>query len=102
MWPGPYGDGGSRKYLVSSLDQSLRRMGLDYVDLFYHHRPDSETPIEESMAALSDIHRSGKALYVGISNYGPEDTIHAVRLLRDAGTPCLIHQHSYSMLNRAP
>lgn len=102
MWPGPYGDGGSRKYLISSLDQSLTRTGLDYVDLFYHHCPDNETPLEESMAALSDIHRSGKALYVGISNYSPEKTKEAVALLRAAGTPCLIHQHSYSMLNRAP
>ena len=100
MWEGPYGDWGSRKYLVSSLDQSLKRMGLDYVDIFYHHRPDPETPLEETMQTLDHIVRSGKALYVGISNYNAEDTRHAVRLLRDLGTPCLIHQHSYSMLNR--
>lgn len=100
MWPGPYGDWGSRKYLIASLDQSLRRMGLDYVDIFYHHRPDPETPIDETMQALDHIVRSGKALYVGISNYGPEETLHATRILRDLGTPCLIHQHSYSMLNR--
>ncbi len=100
MWPGPYGDFGSRKYLISSLDQSLKRMGLDYVDIFYHHRPDAHTPIEESMGALDAIVRSGKALYVGISNYGPEETLQAVRVLRDLGTPCLIHQHAYSMLNR--
>ncbi len=100
MWDGPYGDWGSRKYLISSLDQSLKRMNLDYVDIFYHHRPDPETPIEETMQTLDHIVRQGKALYVGISNYGPEDTLHAVRILRDLGTPCLIHQHSYSMLNR--
>ena len=100
MWDGPYGNWGSRKYLISSLDQSLRRMGLDYVDIFYHHRPDPDTPLEETMQALDHIVRSGKALYVGISNYNAEDTRHAVRLLRDLGTPCLIHQHSYSMLNR--
>lgn len=100
MWPGPYGDMGSRKYLISSLDQSLKRMGLDYVDIFYHHRPDKETPLEETMGALDSIVRSGKALYVGISNYGPEDTKKAIDILNDLGTPLLIHQPSYSMLNR--
>jgi len=101
MWPGPYGDvGGSRKYLVSSLDQSLRRMGLDYVDIFYHHRPDPATPLEESMAALDHIVRSGRALYVGISSYSAQETARAADLLRDLGTPLLIHQPSYSMLNR--
>jgi len=100
MWPGPYGDWGSRKYLVTSLDQSLRRMGLDYVDIFYHHRPDPETPIEETMGALDHIVRSGKALYAGLSNYKPEQTRRAVALLRELGTPCLIHQASYSMFNR--
>ena len=100
MWPGPYGDFGSRKYLLASLDQSLKRMGLDYVDIFYHHRPDEETPLEESMAALDYAVRSGRALYVGISSYTPERTREAARILRDMGTPCLIHQPSYSMLNR--
>jgi L-glyceraldehyde 3-phosphate reductase len=100
MWPGPYGDLGSRKYLVTSLDQSLRRMGLDYVDIFYHHHPDPETPIEETMGALDHIVRSGKALYAGLSNYKPEQTRRAVALLREFGTPCLIHQASYSMFNR--
>jgi L-glyceraldehyde 3-phosphate reductase len=101
MWPGPYGQiGGSRKYLVSSLDQSLQRMGLDYVDIFYHHRPDPETPLEETMGALDAIVRSGKALYVGISSYGPELTRRAAEILRELGTPLLIHQPSYSMLNR--
>ena len=100
MWPGPYGDFGSRKYLLASLDQSLKRMGLDYVDIFYHHRPDEETPLEESMAALDHAVRSGRALYVGISSYSPERTREAARMLRDMGTPCLIHQPSYSMLNR--
>lgn len=100
MWPGPYGDMGSRKYLISSLDQSLKRMGLDYVDIFYHHRPDKETPLEETMGALDSIVRSGKALYVGISNYGPEDTKKAIDILNDLGTPLLIHQPKYSMLNR--
>ncbi len=100
MWPGPYGDWGSRKYLVASLDQSLSRMGLDYVDIFYHHRPDPETPLEESMGALDYIVRSGRALYVGISSYKPEQTREAARLLREMGTPCLIHQPSYSMFNR--
>jgi L-glyceraldehyde 3-phosphate reductase len=101
MWPGPYGQvGGSRKYLVASLDQSLRRMGLDYVDIFYHHRPDPETPLEETMGALDAIVRSGKALYVGISSYSAEDTSRAAAILADLGTPLLIHQPSYSMLNR--
>jgi L-glyceraldehyde 3-phosphate reductase len=100
MWPGPYGDWGSRKYLVSSLDQSLKRLGLDYVDIFYHHRPDPETPLEETMAALDHIVRSGKALYVGISNYNAEDTAKAIRILKDLGTPLLIHQPRYSMFDR--
>ena len=100
MWAGPYGDHGSRKYLISSLDQSLKRMHLDYVDLFYHHRPDPDTPIEETMGALDQIVRSGKALYVGVSNYGPEQTEAAVRELKRLGTPCLIHQPRYSMLDR--
>lgn len=102
MWEGPYGDWGSRKYLMASLDQSLKRMGLDYVDIFYHHRPDPQTPLEETMGALSDIVRQGKALYVGISNYDAEQTRKAVRMLRANGTPCLIHQMKYSMFNRAP
>ena len=100
MWPGPYGDFGSRKYLVASLDQSLKRMGLDYVDIFYHHRPDPETPLEETMSALDFIVRSGRALYVGISSYGPEQTQKASEILKSLGTPCLIHQPSYSMFNR--
>lgn len=100
MWEGPYGNWGSRKYLVASLDQSLRRMHLDYVDLFYHHRPDPDTPIEETMAALDWIVRSGKALYVGISNYGPEQARAAIAELKRLGTPCLIHQPRYSMLDR--
>ena len=100
MWEGPYGDWGSRKYLVSSLDQSLKRMGLDYVDIFYHHRPDPETPLEETMRALDFIVRSGRALYVGISNYKPAEAEQAIRILRELGTPCLIHQPSYSMFNR--
>jgi len=100
MWPGPYGDFGSRKYLVSSLDQSLSRMGLEYVDIFYHHRPDPETPLEETMAALDHVVRRGKALYVGISNYDHERTQRAAAILRELGTPCLIHQPSYSILNR--
>lgn len=100
MWPGPYGEWGSRKYLVSSCDQSLKRMGLDYVDIFYSHRPDPETPLEETMSALDYIVRSGRALYVGISNYNPEQTRRAAEILRQLGTPCLIHQPSYSMLNR--
>jgi len=100
MWPGPYGNWGSRKYLVASLDQSLKRMDLDYVDIFYHHRPDPKTPIEESMGALDYIVRSGRALYAGISSYGPEETQKAVEILRALGTPCLIHQPSYNMFNR--
>ncbi|MGI4895849.1 MAG: L-glyceraldehyde 3-phosphate reductase [Janthinobacterium lividum] len=100
MWPGPYGDHGSRKYLTASLNQSLERMNLDYVDIFYHHRPDPETPLEETMGALDAIVRSGKALYVGISSYGPERTVQASRILRELGTPLLIHQPSYSMFNR--
>ncbi|QDO86986.1 L-glyceraldehyde 3-phosphate reductase [Ornithinimicrobium ciconiae] len=101
MWPGPYGQiGGSRKYLIASLDQSLRRMGLDYVDIYYHHRPDLSTPLEETMGALDAIVRSGKALYVGISSYSAAATREAAGLLADLGTPLLIHQPSYSMLNR--
>ncbi|WML25177.1 L-glyceraldehyde 3-phosphate reductase [Neobacillus sp. OS1-33] len=100
MWPGPYGDWGSRKYLVSSLDQSLKRMGLDYVDIFYSHRPDPNTPIEETMAALDSIVRQGKALYVGISNYSAEQTAEAIKILKQLGTPLLIHQPKYSMFNR--
>lgn len=100
MWAGPYGDWGSRKYLVASLDQSLKRMGLEYVDIFYHHRPDPETPLEETMQALDFIVRSGKALYAGISNYPHELAEKAARMLRELGTPCLIHQPSYSMFNR--
>jgi len=100
MWPGPYGEWGSRKYLVASLDASLKRMGLDYVDVFYHHRPDPDTPIEETMAALADIVHQGKALYAGISNYNAEQSARAISVLRDLNVPCLIHQASYSMLNR--
>jgi len=100
MWPGPYGDCGSRKYLTASLDQSLKRMGLDYVDIFYSHRPDPDTPIEETMAALDHAVHQGKALYAGISSYSPAQTAEAVRALKELGTPCLIHQASYSMLNR--
>src|SRR5689334_10661493 len=100
MWPGPYGNWGSRKYLLSSLDQSLRRMGLDYVDIFYSHRPDPDTPLEETMGALDHAVRQGKALYAGISNYNPEQTRNAVAILRSLGTPLLIHQPSYSMFNR--
>ena len=100
MWPGPYGDLGSRKYLIASLDQSLRRMGLDYVDIFYHHRPDPDTPVEESMSALDQIVRQGKALYVGISSYSAEDTLKASKILKELGTPCLIHQPRYSMMDR--
>lgn len=102
MWDGPYGDWGSRKYLVASLDQSLRRMGLEYVDIFYHHRPDPETPLEETMGALDSLVRQGKALYVGISNYPAELAQRAIHILRDMGTPCLIHQPRYSMFERAP
>ena len=100
MWPGPYGEWGSRKYLLASLDQSLKRMGLDYVDIFYSHRPDPDTPLEETMGALDAAVRQGKALYVGISNYNPEQTREAARILRELGTPCLIHQPNYSMLDR--
>jgi L-glyceraldehyde 3-phosphate reductase len=100
MWPGPYGDLGSRKYLLASLDQSLRRMGLDYVDVFYHHRNDPDTPLEETMGALDQAVRSGKALYAGISSYSPQRTAEAARILRELGTPLFIHQPSYSLLNR--
>jgi L-glyceraldehyde 3-phosphate reductase len=100
MWPGPYGDLGSRKYILASLDQSLDRLGLDYVDIFYHHRPDPETPLEESMGALATAVHSGKALYAGISSYSPSRTIEAARILGDMGVPLLIHQPSYSMFNR--
>ncbi len=101
MWPGPYGDHGSRKYLMASIDQSLKRTGLEYFDIFYHHRPDPETPIEETMGALYDIVKSGKALYAGISNYNAEQTREAVRVLKDMGMHMLIHQPNYSMLNRS-
>ena len=100
MWDGPYGDWGSKKYLVASLDQSLQRMGLDYVDIFYHHRPDPDTPLEETMTALDLIVRQGKALYVGISSYQPEEAVRAINMLKELGTPCLIHQPRYSMLDR--
>jgi L-glyceraldehyde 3-phosphate reductase len=100
MWPGPYGEFGSRKYLLASLDQSLKRMGLEYVDIFYSHRPDFETPLEETMSALDSAVRQGKALYVGISSYSPEYTREAARILHELGTPCLIHQPSYSMFDR--
>jgi len=100
MWEGPYGDFGSKKYLVSSLDQSLKRMGLDYVDIFYHHRPDFETPLEETMEALHLIVQQGKALYVGISNYGPKEAEKAIEMLKELRTPCLIHQARYSMFDR--
>jgi L-glyceraldehyde 3-phosphate reductase len=100
MWPGPYGNWGSRKYLLASLDQSLKRMGLEYVDIFYSHRPDPETPVEETMAALDQAVRSGKALYAGISSYNPAETAAAVKILRQLGTPCLIHQPRYSMFDR--
>lgn len=100
MWPGPYGEWGSRKYLIASCDQSLKRMGLDYVDIFYSHRFDPNTPLEETMQALDQIVRSGKALYVGLSSYNSKRTREAVSILNDLGTPCLIHQPSYSMLNR--
>ena len=102
MWDGPYGDWGSRKYLISSLDQSLKRTGLEYVDIFYHHRPDPETPLEETMAALDHLVRQGKALYAAISNYPAELAQRAIAILRDLGTPCLIHQPKYSMFERAP
>lgn len=100
MWPGPYGEWGSRKYLLASLDQSLKRMGLEYVDIFYSHRPDPDTPLEETMGALASAIRQGKALYAGISNYSPKSTRAAARILRELGTPCLIHQPRYSMLDR--
>ena len=102
MWPGPYGDWGSRKYLMASLHQSLKRMSLDYVDIFYHHRPDPNTPLEETMAALRDIVHQGKACYVGLSNYPPDLAQKAAAILRAMGTPCLIHQPKYSMLVRTP
>lgn len=100
MWPGPYGDLGSKKYLVASLDQSLKRMGLDYVDIFYHHRPDPHTPLEETMGTLDLMVRQGKCLYAGISSYQPEQAAQAFRILKDLGTPCLIHQPKYSMFER--
>ena len=100
MWPGPYGDWGSKKYLIASLDQSLKRMGLEYVDIFYHHRPDPDTPLEETMSALDLIVRQGKALYVGLSNYRPEETRAAAQILKQLGTPAVIHQPNYSMMNR--
>lgn len=102
MWEGPYGDWGSRKYLISSLDQSLKRMGVEYVDIFYHHRPDPETPLEETMTALDHLVRQGKALYVGLSNYPAALAAEAITLLKALGTPCLIHQPKYSMFERAP
>jgi L-glyceraldehyde 3-phosphate reductase len=102
MWEGPYGDWGSRKYLLASLDQSLKRMGLDYVDIFYHHRPDPNTPLEETMGALDSAVRQGKARYVGISSYPPEHTAHAAAILSQLGTPLLIHQPAYSLFNRWP
>ena len=100
MWSGPYGNFGSRKYLIASLDQSLQRMGLDYVDIFYHHRPDPDTPLAETMGALDHIVRQGKALYVGLSNYRPQQTREAARILRELGTPCLIHQPNYNLFDR--
>lgn len=100
MWPGPYGDWGSRKYIIASLDQSLKRLGLDYVDIFYSHRPDPNTPMEETMMALDHVVRQGKALYIGISNYDAEQTKQAIKILKELGTPLLIHQPSYSMFNR--
>ncbi|HBT52363.1 MAG TPA: L-glyceraldehyde 3-phosphate reductase, partial [Erwinia persicina] len=102
MWEGPYGDWGSRKYLISSLDQSLQRMGVEYVDIFYHHRPDAETPLEETMTALDHLVRQGKALYIGLSNYPADLAAQAIALLKELGTPCLIHQPKYSMFERAP
>ncbi|MBB6461940.1 aldo/keto reductase [Flammeovirga kamogawensis] len=100
MWPGPYGNWGSKKYLIASLDQSLKRMGLDYVDVFYHHRPDPQTPLEETMSALSQVVKQGKALYIGLSRYSPDETEEAANLLKEMGTPCLIHQSKYSMFER--
>jgi L-glyceraldehyde 3-phosphate reductase len=102
MWPGPYGEWGSKKYLIASLDQSLKRMGLEYVDIFYSHRPDPDTPFEETMAALDQIIRQGKALYIGLSNYDPQQTEEAVELLESMGSRCLIHQPKYSMMVREP
>ena len=102
MWPGPYGEWGSRKYLIASCDQSLKRMGLDYVDIFYSHRPDPDTPMEETMGALDNLVRQGKALYVGLSNYDAAQTVEALAILKQLGTPCLIHQPKYSMLVRDP
>lgn len=102
MWEGPYGDWGSKKYLVSSLDQSLKRMGISYVDIFYHHRPDPDTPLEETMSALDLIVRQGKALYVGLSNYKPKEAKEAIAILKQLGTPCIIHQPKYSMFERSP
>jgi L-glyceraldehyde 3-phosphate reductase len=102
MWPGPYGDHGSRKYMLASLDQSLKRMGLQYVDIFYHHRPDPDTPMEESLGALDTAVRSGRALYAGISAYGAKQTAEAIKIFRGLGTPCLIHQPKYSMFVREP
>ena len=100
FWPGPYGNWGSRKYLIGSLDASLRRMGLDYVDVYYHHRPDPETPLEETMGALSDLVKQGKALYIGISNYQADEAEKAIKILAANGTPCLLHQPRYNMLER--
>jgi L-glyceraldehyde 3-phosphate reductase len=100
MWPGPYGDFGSRKYLIASLDQSLKRLGLEYVDIFYHHRPDPDTPLEETMTALDQIVRSGKSLYIGISQYRPKEAQRAAQILRKLGTPCLIHQPNYHLFDR--
>jgi len=100
MWPGPYGEWGSRKHLISSIDASLKRLGVDYVDIFYSHRPDENTPLEETMQALDSIVRSGKALYIGISSYTPKQSEEAIKILQRLGTPCLIHQPSYSMFNR--
>ncbi|HYC72350.1 MAG TPA: aldo/keto reductase [Opitutaceae bacterium] len=102
MWPGPYGEWGSRKYILASLDQSLRRLGLEYVDIFYHHRPDPNTPMEESLGAVAHAVKSGKALYAGVSNYSAEQTAQAARILRGLGVPCLIHQPKYSMFERTP
>ena len=102
MWPGPYGEWGTRKYILSSCDQSLKRMGIDHVDIFYSHRPDPDTPLEETMGALDQLVRQGKALYVGISNYDPEQTKRAAQILSELGTPCLIHQPKYSMFERTP
>ena len=102
MWPGPYGDFGSRKYLLASLDQSLRRLHLDYVDIFYHHRPDPDTPMEESLGAVAHAVRSGKSLYAAVSNYSPDQTARAAPMLRDLGTPCVLHQPKYHLFERTP